>query len=92
MRKDFLNRIRRQLRTTSSIMLTLMIGYGLITDFLHHYEVSFSVGWCIKLAAAAFLLSVGTFYNDKIRKREAESQRIWKSYKAAKGDLSKMKL
>lgn len=76
MQKDFLNRIRRQLRTTSSIMLVLMIGYGLITDLLHCYEVSFSVKLCVKLAAAVFLLSVGTFYNDKFRKREAESKRI----------------
>ena len=92
MRRDFLNRIRRQFRTTSSIMLMLMIGYGIITDALHHYEVSDPISFVIKLISCAVLLSVGTLYNNKFRQREAESKRIWKSYKAAQGDLSQMKM
>lgn len=94
MLNKFQRKLRRELRSTSCIMLILMISYGILVDTLHNYsyEVSDPIGIVIRLTFCSFSLAVGVFYNNKFRKRDEESKRIWKSYKAAKGDLSQMKL
>jgi hypothetical protein len=93
MLNKFQRGLRRGLRTTSSIMLMLMIGYGIVVDTLHNYsyEVLDPIGLVIRLTFCGCFLAVGIFYNNKFRKRDEESKRIWDCYQAAQGDITSMK-
>lgn len=78
MLNKLLRGLKREVSKTSSIMLMLMAGYGIVVDTLHHYsyEALDPIGFVIRVIFCGGFLAIGNFFNNKFRKRDVESKRI----------------
>ena len=72
-----LNKFLRSFTSTSSIMLLLMIVYGMVIDTLHNLSIEglTLLGFLIRLTCCGSLLAIGVFFNNKFRKKDEESKR-----------------